>query len=463
MQKLLQYPVFSEDTIFYRYPNREYSIQNISTNFYRTLSLDGLQVFEKCNGLKNVHDIAIELQEEFDIEDSDVLSFFEDAEKRGFVYFSDKPIISEMKVKGNGKYFFPRIFSIELTNKCNLDCCYCYGNHDPAKKGDLPFEKIEWLFQLLKDNGVEGIELTGGEPLMHPQFYEILKLAKIYFGHINILSNGILFDQKIFDFLKSNKKGIGVQISIDGSNEEIFSKLRRKNGTFQKTISVIKQLLEIGVFTRVGIVATWDNMYDLKNTCQLMRDIGVTNFMISKADSLGRGASLTYPDGKTLDNRKSKYYKEFMKIMEEINSEYEDILFNISRLMKEYPNDNFNSHNCGTGWSMVTLEPNGDVKGCILLDVQMAKLGNIFTDNYLSIFNDSSLSSLYQIFHKDDNEKVCEKCKYKTYCAKCLAKIILANKDRLSEGKQLCPIAQKFEFDKVINFDHDYEYKIDLQ
>ena len=249
----------------------------------------------------------------------EILAFFIDAAKRGYVAFSETPQDQKINVAGSREYHFPKIVSFEITSTCNIMCTYCYGCYGPQKKEHFSIEEIPRFFDKLASHGVIGVELTGGEPLAHPKFTSIYGLAFKKFDFVPVISNGILWKPELFEIVELNKHKAFIQISIDGSNEETNALVRQKKGTWDKTLRTVKKLVEIEVPLRVTFVVTHENKHDLKNTAQLMREIGVKAFAISLPDGLGRGSELTYEDGKSLVNFTSPYANELMDLVAEVN------------------------------------------------------------------------------------------------------------------------------------------------
>lgn len=461
MDKLLnKYPTVTQDTIISVLPNDDISISQLSKNTHLELSYDGWIVLKKCEGSKNILQLFDELKKDFDIEIHELTNFLIDAAKRGYISLNVISSKQSINIKGDGKTFFPNAVSILLTNKCNLKCEYCYGDYSPSKNEFLAINKVPELFDILEKNGITAIELTGGEPLLHPHFNEILKLACNKKWHINILSNGVLFDDEVYQTISDNKDRIYSQISIDGSNESINEKVRQVKKSFSKTLNSIIQLLNMDCKVKVVIVLTPNNKDDLRNSCELMRNIRVKNFSISIADSIGRGAALNNPDGSAFNNMHNKHYNELAEMVTKINEEYSDIIFGVDKFKKNFTGDLHKLGNCGAGWRIVTIMPNGDIKGCQLLPIEVARLGNIFTDNFIEIFNGKEINCFYQSFMKTENEELCQGCEYINYCAKCCTKVYLANKNLSKEGKDYCGFAKKIKMPKVFNFNTNIPYTI---
>lgn len=295
---------------------------------------------------------------------------------------------------------------------------------------------------------------------MHSHFIEILKEALSTFERVNILSNGVLFNNEIFEIIKSNKNKIGIQISIDGSNEETNAIIRGCKNTFYRTINTIKTLVNIEALFRVSLAVTNENKNDLFATCELMKELGVKMFSYSLTDGIGRGSKQFYPDGHALNNQDSIYFNEMKELLKEIDKKYKDMIYGPSKFKEEASDIFLNCNNCGAGWQSSSILPNGDVIPCSLLSSEVVNLGNIFKEDFVKIYNGKNRNTFFREFFKEKEEPECQKCEYYNYCGNCLSKIYTANRDRLRKGKQLCSKVQETGMDKVYDFFTKFDFNI---
>lgn len=415
-------------------------------------------IYRKCDGTKTIGAIGDELAEEWDYNNGQLTDFFIDAAKRGLIAFSPTPQSTPITPVGSPDSYFPACVSIEITTTCNIACTYCYGCYGPDKKEKLPVERIQPFFEMLASRGVCGLEITGGEPLAHPKFAELYRLAFEYFHGVALISNGILWKAEHFDILKRYREKAYVQISVDGSNETVSAIVRQKERTFDKTVNTLKRLVELDVLLRVAMVVTKENVHDLRDTAQLVRDLGVKMFAVSLPDGIGRGSELTYGDGKSLNNLTSPGSTELVDAITAVNVEFKDIIYNMARVQEEYgkiyPGEDARKefHNCGAGHSMVAIRANGDITGCQYMQDRVAHLGNIFEEEDPSRPFNSEKSLLMRAFYKDASDPSCMHCTYNGFCANCMVRIYEANRERLVSGKGLCGVVRRNKLDRVFDF-----------
>ena len=94
--------------------------------------------------------------------------------------------------------------TIDVTHRCNNRCVHCYCslpvNDEKAISEELSTEEIEKLFDELRDMGCLWLLITGGEPLLRPDFRDIYLSAKRHGFIITVFTNGTLIDEGIADF-----------------------------------------------------------------------------------------------------------------------------------------------------------------------------------------------------------------------------------------------------------------------
>lgn len=168
---------------------------------------------------------------------------------------------------GPGRTGRVRLLQIEPTTRCNYTCGFCVGRH--LDQSDLSLETFRRTLDLLPD--LERLEIHGeGEPLMHPDFFEMARLARERGIRLSTITNGSLFSaERIEQILESGIETLFV--SIESPREEEFRDIR--GGVLSKVIDGIRALLlarraRLLVHPTVGFSVTV-----LKRTQALMPEI----------------------------------------------------------------------------------------------------------------------------------------------------------------------------------------------
>ena len=135
----------------------------------------------------------------------------------------------------------------ELSHKaCNLKCKHCYIEKNPYKqeKDFIPLDKIKSALLQTKGENLNSIYLTGGEPLLHPDFNTILRMC-LKFSNVTVMSNGVLINDKKARFLRKiddeNNFETIYRISLDHFDELKNDEIRGR-GSFRKALGAILNL-----------------------------------------------------------------------------------------------------------------------------------------------------------------------------------------------------------------------------
>ena len=132
-------------------------------------------------------------------------------------------------LKDNFGRKFPYI-RLSITDVCNFKCGYCLPNGYQVDKGDnrkfLHLDEIKRLAKCFSELGVNKIRITGGEPTIRKDFFDIIKVLKFESGiqYVSITTNGYKLDKKAEDLVNCGLTGIN--ISIDSLNRETFKNIK---------------------------------------------------------------------------------------------------------------------------------------------------------------------------------------------------------------------------------------------
>jgi Fe-coproporphyrin III synthase len=175
-----------------------------------------------------------------------------------------------------------------LIRRCNLTCKHCYSiSADKDFAGELTTAEVFAVMADLKRFGVPALILSGGEPLLRPDLFDIARRAKVMGFYVGLSSNGTLMDgamvQRIaevgFDY---------VGISLDGIGET-HDRFRRKQGAYAASLAGIRLCRDAGLKVGVRFTLTQDNALDLPRILHLVADEGIDRFYFSHLNYAGRG------------------------------------------------------------------------------------------------------------------------------------------------------------------------------
>ena len=175
-----------------------------------------------------------------------------------------------------------------LIRRCNLTCKHCYSiSADTNFPGELTTEQIYTVMDDLKDFRVPVLILSGGEPLLRPDIYDIAKRAKAKGFYVGLSSNGTLIDESNIDRIAECDFNY-VGVSLDGLGAT-HDKFRRLEGAFEKSLHGIRLCRDLGLKIGVRFTMTQDNAHDLPDLLKLVEDEGIDRFYFSHLNYAGRG------------------------------------------------------------------------------------------------------------------------------------------------------------------------------
>ena len=175
-----------------------------------------------------------------------------------------------------------------LIRRCNLTCKHCYSiSADTNFPGELSTEQVYGVMDDLKEFKVPVLILSGGEPLLRPDIYDIAKRAKAKGFYVGVSSNGTLINEEnIGQIAECDFDYVGV--SLDGISET-HDKFRRMAGAFDASLKGIRLCRDLGLKIGVRFTMTQDNAHDLPELLKLVEDESIDRFYFSHLNYAGRG------------------------------------------------------------------------------------------------------------------------------------------------------------------------------
>ncbi|ACL76686.1 radical SAM protein [Ruminiclostridium cellulolyticum] len=311
----------------------------------------------------------------------------------------------------------------EITRRCNLKCVYCYNNSRKDFSKELEKEQIFRLIDELYEAGTFEIRLTGGEPTLHPDFFEIVKYIKSKNFFISLGTNGVWRDGLIETIGQS---GIRVVIiSLDGTEE--YNDQSRGKGTFKAITNTIKQLKKFGNITlKINSVICRENRDQLEKIVALADELGIDGVNLAplrvsgRADGSEYGTPLLPADMYSVVAKVTELRK---KCKVKIQTYYD--IIEAPDLSEKFPSSLLNKKSCAAGIEVAAISPFGEVYGCVVSpaneteDTPAKRLftaGNLSDGNFIDIWLDSSRWNVYRNLSINKSSKCLECNHYKKRC-----------------------------------------------
>ena len=381
------------------------------------VNLDAFEVLSLCDGTRSETEILRELGVGAGSAHPGrsplaraVVALVEEANQRGHLDLLPCPQTHpgrSVVTTGSTDFFVPIHMSLELTRRCNLRCPYCYISAGQISGTDeLTGSRILDILSDWIEYGLRGIEVTGGEPSLHQDFWQIMEYCLERLPSIALLSNGTLFDACVIDRLAEYGEHLMISLSLDGSAPEIHDKITGERGSFEKTLGAALRLIQKGLSVRITMTLTPDNWKEIEPTLLLAESIGARWFGWAPAMPFGRGCGVEWDltveemeelAGKELELIKS--HEGFVPVMPKVSSYLPD------------------SWNCGIGWKNVVMGPSGLVRPCLLLPESSCTVGDLKTESIREAFDKDIILGLREL--PLPSAELCGECTLGAYCTTC--------------------------------------------
>lgn len=275
-----------------------------------------------------------------------------------------------------------------ITNKCNLRCVHCYSSSGKPMINELSGDQWIRVLEEGKKLGAFQVNISGGEPTLHPDFLQIVEyLASVATFKTNLNTNGFLLPDgweysiaKAFD---------NVQVSIDNPDLIKHDIFRQKKGCFKKSLASIERLQEAGVQTSVGFVLTPESIDNLEELICLCEKIGVKKVNVGLVANVGRAKSnklvTIQQDGKPDLVFMGHVYRKMIDVSQRVSCVEIDLPFRVDSNFLEVKEKN---RICdGDNNQIVFIMPDGNVLPCEKLPVDRFACGNVTQQSLSDIWH----------------------------------------------------------------------------
>jgi radical SAM protein with 4Fe4S-binding SPASM domain len=307
----------------------------------------------------------------------------------------------------------------EVTTRCNLDCIHCYASSVDSAQAELSTaEGKRFLDQVAAAGDIRMIVITGGEPLLRKDIFELVEYAGKLGLSIIFSTNGTLLTP---DMAKDLAR-LGVanfSISLDGYTEGCHEAIRRRPGCFQKTIDGLKAAAQTDACVQVNFTAMRENLAELPGIIDFAESLNSDIIMVFQAipPRQERGAHELDAEQQMylMKTIAEKQKKTRALIMPVCCPEYWPMLLE-SRLItpvRSIQNKVFTGCGAGSGFSYVRFD--GDVWPCNFIPIPA---GSVRQTSFTDIWKNAPL--LQEFRGPARNIKgVCGGCDYEKLCGGC--------------------------------------------
>lgn len=316
---------------------------------------------------------------------------------------------------GGSKKHILRIISWNSTFKCDLRCAHCYMDaQERESRQELTTEEGKMLIDQIAEVGSPVLVLSGGEPLMRKDIFELAKYGTEKGLRMAMGTNGIGISDEVAKKLLAS--GISkVAISVDSSTPEIHDEFRGVPGSWAKAMEGIKACLRNGLGVQFNTTVTVQNFDDIDNILKLAEGLGVKDMHLFFLVPTGRGTEV--------EDITPTMYEEMIR---NVLTKYEDSELNVKptcapqfmRIADQMGIDMSKwTRGCIAGINYCRIYPEGEVTPCPYLPI---KLGNIRETSFKEIWENSEILQTMRDY--DNLTGRCGACEYKQKCGGCRAR-----------------------------------------
>jgi radical SAM protein with 4Fe4S-binding SPASM domain len=329
-----------------------------------------------------------------------------------------------------------RAYSISwnLTKRCNLNCDHCYLDAD--FRGGFRTDELNTqecfnvVDQIAEVNPNAFLILTGGEPLLRPDIYEIIKYAADRKFMVVLGTNGTMITRE--NAKKIKEAGAhGVGISIDSMLAEKHDKFRGVDSAWQKSMDAFDTLNEVGVDFLIQMSVSEMNYKEIPDVIKFAEKIGAVAFNLYFLVCTGRGQGNT--------DISNEAYEEALKILYDQQMKYKGKLMINSKCAPQYKrvvyeNDKDSvyqrtySGGCPAGTHYSRISPEGNLTPCPFIE---ESVGNLKTDTFKNLWETAPL--MVKLRDRKQLEGKCGACEFSAMCSGCRARAFAETGNYMAE------------------------------
>jgi len=188
--------------------------------------------------------------------------------------------------------YIPKWIAWESTRRCNLSCVHCRCSSDmEAAAGDFTTEEAYKLIDDICEVSKPVLVLSGGEPLMRPDIFDIAQYGTDKGLRMCMATNGTLVTDEICAKMKETDIKM-VSLSLDGSTAEIHDNFRQCEGAFEGVMRAAEAFKRNGIKFLINSSFTKRNQHDIAGTFHLAKELGATAWYMFMIVPTGRGEEI---------------------------------------------------------------------------------------------------------------------------------------------------------------------------
>lgn len=240
-------------------------------NQIQVLRKEVFQILMLCDGETNINDISIDTQMENALKECEDDGIIESCEEAS-------PLSSDQYYRYYNNRYVRKVFW-SVTGRCNFRCRHCYMDAPDGTLGEISTEEALDLVDQFAECGVLRVDITGGEPLVRKDIWQIID--RICYYNITVgafYTNGWLLNEEVLNEFEQRNLNPEISVSFDGVGWHDW--MRGIAGAEQSALRALKICSERGFRTNVEMCIHRGNLSTLPKTIEVLHEVGVTNLKV---------------------------------------------------------------------------------------------------------------------------------------------------------------------------------------
>ena len=386
--------------------------------------------------------------------------------KRGIVEKMYRP----RKLNKKQEYkFFPSRYIAQaqwsITGRCNYKCKHCFMSAPEAKFGELCLDEIKKIVNGLKKCGIYNVSLTGGEPLVRNDFFEIVdELSKADINILSIYTNGRLITADLLE--KISSRGLRPKIHMSYDGKDFHDWIRGVAGAQEAVVNAFKICQKMGFETTAQMCIHKKNKDAFCETMLELAKLGCKRLKVSPAVSVGNWSKISSEyalSTKQVYDCYLEYIRQFFENKMPISlmldgcflCEKKSVRYSIPYTKHSNRVDYLQRSICGHARNSLYISPKGYVLPCVVLSntTFKNKFAKIPNTKLEEILNDSYYMKVIDYRLKDyfEHNSECANCEHRLACGGGCRGLAVANGglDYFSKDLAACFFFKNLYHEKV--------------
>ena len=332
-----------------------------------------------------------------------------------------------------------RMVAWELTRNCNLACVHCRASSERGPyKGELTTEECFRVMDQIASFSKPVIILTGGEPLLRPDIFDLARYGSNKDFRMVMATNGTLITEEIAKEMKASRIQ-RISISLDGPNAETHDAFRKVKGAFEDSLRGIDLAKKEGLEFQINTTITRANFHLIADILRLAVDLGAVAHHIFLLVPTGRGKELKNQEISALDYEKTLhwFYEQRDRVPLQLKATCAPHYYRILRQESKKEKKKINAKKSGLdamtrgclgGISFCFISHIGQVQPCGYLEVSC---GNVRETPFQEIWATSEV--FRNLRNTNGYNGKCGRCEFKKVCGGCRARAYETFGDYMAE------------------------------